>query len=217
MNCAYCTNIFSPKHTQSLAAWDEIIHETPHFVLTPTVGSMVEGWVLIISKRHVPAMGALNTDELEELKELTNKVRHIIKETYGSVVVFEHGPYCDGTNFGCGIDHAHFHVVPIPFSLRDHILEETNYLMKYDKITDINDLRTMHLNSKSYIYLSDNEYNNDILFHSFEIPSQFIRRIIAKLIGIPDLYDYKQNIFADNAIRTSTKLKEIFNKNLCVV
>jgi ATP adenylyltransferase len=216
-NCIYCLNILSSTGEQSIKPWDKAIYETANFIITPSIGAMIEGWILIISKRHVPAMGALTEKELSELNELLIKTRHLMRLSYGSAVVFEHGPACEGTAFGCGIDHAHFHVIPLSTTLAPLVERELRSTVKWEAINDVRDLSRIHVRNESYLYILENNGIHGIAACLRDIPSQFMRRIIANSLGIPALYDYKKYEFRQNTIATFHRLKAAYNKEACLV
>jgi len=210
--CAYCSNILtSTAHTQ-LEPWDKILHETSNFVVTSTVGALVEGWTLIISKRHVPAMGALTEVELSELQQLVIKVRNLMESHYGFVVMFEHGPACEGTAFGCGIDHAHLHVVPLQITLAPLVEHELQFHIMWETIADVRNLSQIHQQRVSYLYILENSRSEGKVIRLQNIPSQFMRRVIANYLGIPHLYDYRRYKFRQNVVAALQRLETVYNE-----
>jgi len=216
-HCAYCENILSSTIKEQREPWDKIIYETSSFVLTPTVGALIEGWTLIISKRHVPAMGALTDEELSELNELVIRVRNQVEQEYGCTTIFEHGPACKGTTFGCGIDHAHFHVVPLSIPIASLAEKELESPFIWENMTDLHDLSKINREGISYIYVMENSTNQGIIARLKDIPSQFMRRVIANFLGIPNLYDYHEYSFRENAIATVERLSPAFQRDKCLV
>lgn len=83
--------------------------ETRGFIVTPTFGQVVEGYVLIIPKRHMACLGALNDEELSEYEDVHDRMRTAIRQAYGvDAIAFEHGVV------GQTVAHAHMHMVPPP-------------------------------------------------------------------------------------------------------
>src|SRR5262245_23869638 len=97
--------------------WDEILVQTPNFVVVPTVGALVEGWLLIVSKDPYVCMGAIDAGLHDELSELLVFCSTAVRECFGAAAIFEHGPSSTGLRVGCGVDHAHVHVLPAPGGL----------------------------------------------------------------------------------------------------
>lgn len=212
--CVYCKNIILADTATPKQPWDTVLDETPNFVVVPTVGAMVEGWVLIISKRHVPAMGALKLEELRELGELVRRTRQLIGSAYGSAATFEHGAICEGTAFGCGIDHAHFHVVPVNSHLIPLVEEALEESPNWRTIEKVEDLSIVHSMGIPYLYVWENGSNQGHVAGLSNIPSQFMRRVIANDLSIPSLYDYRVHKFTDNVISTVERLSSISNSKV---
>ena len=89
------------------------LEETEYFNITPSLGALVDGYVLVISKRHVNSMSELNTEEMKEYKMLIERYRQIFKSIYKNYpIVFEHGtPKLETQNKASSIVHAHTHIV----------------------------------------------------------------------------------------------------------
>ena len=69
-----------------------IIEETKYFYILPTLGSLVDGYVLIVTKRHINSMSELNDNELEEYKTIIAKYQKLFNKVYNKTpIVFEHG------------------------------------------------------------------------------------------------------------------------------
>src|SRR5260221_4771447 len=112
--CCFC----SFAATGVPGPWDEVVYETDRFLVLPTKGSLVPGWLLVAAKRHAICAGALSAAEHDELRECVSVAKDLVASKFGSPTVFEHGPSEEHTALGCGIDHAHIHVVPLQFSLK---------------------------------------------------------------------------------------------------
>jgi len=216
-NCAYCSKILSSTAQPPLEPWDKILYETSSFVVTPTVGALKEGWTLVISKRHMPAMGALTEGELSELNQLVIRVRNLMESMYGFVVIFEHGPACEGTTFGCGIDHAHLHVVPLRVALAPLVENELPFHIMWEPVMDFRDLSQIHLQKTSYLYILENGRSVGIAARLQDIPSQFMRRVIANYLGTPHLYDYRRYKFRQNTVAALQQLEAAYANELHLV
>jgi hypothetical protein len=129
-------------------------------------------------------MAHLNKPLLSELNILRREVRDLLTKRYSHPIAFEHGPGLPiGMGGGC-IDHAHIHVLPSEIDLLP-------LLSKYDMklIGDTN--YTYEIERKDRPYLLYEDQRGHIYMGNGEnVPSQFIRRIIANELGIPDQWDY---------------------------
>ena len=87
--------------------------ESQHFVVIPTVGQFVEGWVMAVSRSHRGSLQQHTREELEDLRSILKQAVKIVQATYGQAIVFEHGPSdCLTLHGGCSIDHTHVHIAP---------------------------------------------------------------------------------------------------------
>ena len=65
-----------------------ILNETKYFYITPSLGALTDGYILIITKRHVNSMSELMIDEMEEYKILIRKYREIFKRFIKNIQLF---------------------------------------------------------------------------------------------------------------------------------
>lgn len=83
----------------------------------PTIGQLFAGSLLILPKRHVERFADLTAVEMRQGNAFLEKVLAWVSSNY---VLFEHGARCVSGG-GCGIYHAHLHIVPVPthFSIEE--------------------------------------------------------------------------------------------------
>jgi len=203
--CCYCNNILA-SHTSRLP-WNEVLFDSTSYVVTPSLGSFIEGWTLIISKRHVTSMSQLLIPEIQELSSLLSDVREKVEHAYGPTVVFEHGALKAGTEFGCGIDHAHFHIVPFNIPIIPLVEKELNTI----KWRPIRQLEEIFQERESYLFICDIGAEYGVISNPNDIPSQFMRRILAKYLGMMKYFDYHQYSFEENVSVTCRSLRDAFN------
>lgn len=184
-----------------------ILNETKYFYITPSLGALTDGYILIITKRHVNSMSELMIDEMEEYKILIRKYREIFKKVYQKYpIVFEHGtPNLKDSINANSVNHAHTHIV-------NHNYKNENILIEKLKLKRIDKLGNM-LSNKNYIfYISPN--NETYITNEFEPISQFMRIEIAKDLNMLDKYDWRKNDFNKNIILTIKNINGYFdNKN----
>lgn len=186
--------------------WDEILVENDNFVCTPTLGALVEGYILTIPKNHVICAGGLPLDILDDYWDFTSKMSRIIEEIYGKSVIFEHGPSQSNTQVGCGVDHAHLHIVPFQESLFDNVNQINPSPISWQHIDDIIEIKRTHESGKEYL-LFQNQTGELMLGTSSTISSQLFRRAIAKSRGHPEKFDWKSYSFKKNVEATVNTIK----------
>lgn len=180
--------------------------ESEHFRVIPSLGSMVEGWVLIVPKKHYLSFIYLEDYLFEELNSLHNKLISLLKEIYKkNIIAFENGTIIEGTSVGCGVDYAHIHYIPLEMD----IIKTINN--SYDKLTwlevnEIKDLRSTVEPFKPYLFVQVTNEKKYVC--SISNPqSQIIRKAIANYLGLPEKYDWKQFNFDNNIQNTISKFR----------
>lgn len=127
-SCCLCADLASPK---SAPIWNQPLFRTENFVVLPSLGALVEGWLLLVPTRHHFCLGALPASVTEEFQELQDLARSILTNRYGCVSAFEHGPSIPKITVGCGVDLAHLHMVSVELdlaaSVRPFLPESTSW------------------------------------------------------------------------------------------
>jgi len=185
-NCRLC-NIISGQRLFGIA--DQPFLESDNYIAIPSIGPLIEGWSMVIPKQHkLSLMHDYGNDEFLEFTTLAHK--HI-SSIYGNTVMFEHGANSTGSLTGCGVDHAHFHIVPFEHTLIDDI-QANGMVWENNKANEIHDL----CKNRDYLFYCDEINTKELLgsTHIFNNPtSQFFRNIIAKKIGKLEVSDYKKH------------------------
>ena len=190
---------------QERSVYDFILFESEHFVATPTIGSLVKGWVLIISKQHCVCMGAIAKELYEELEQFKNFVGAAVKECYGPIAIFEHGPAYAKQAVGCGVDHAHIHIMPTDEDLVRGLQDLMKEELDWDEVTGICDTHSVHTSGREYLYI-EQPAGFARLVAGRGFGSQLFRRVIAHHLEMPEKYDWKQHYWVDNARQTVDRM-----------
>ena len=183
-----------------------ILIESDHFVVMPTIGQFVEGWLMVVSKNHKRCAREHPTHELEELESLVAQAQALVNAYYGPTVVFEHGPSdIPGYHGGCCVEHTHIHVAPctsgrtfcdmIKFPHIGTVTISSLFRSRLDK-------------SRGYLIAGSdvasprlNMYEVDCL-----IPRQYLRQVLAVVCNKASLWDWRQNPCRENIQRTLSQL-----------
>ena len=199
MNCVFCNIDKSrPENT--------IIDESDNFIVLPAVGSLVDGYLMIVSKKHINSMSELKENEIKEYEFLIEKYRNKFKNIYNKFpIIFEHGtPIKDSDMKASSVVHAHTHIVNHQFFDESAIIKNLNF----DRIDNLNYLSK----EKNYI-MYINPKNNCYVSYNFEPVSQIMRKIIAKDLGYENKFDWKKEKFIENINSTIRKFTKGSDKN----
>lgn len=203
-HCCFCKNLASAGID---APWDTVLHDSGNFVVVPTKGALVPGWLLVVAKQHIICSGALEPSELDELADCLATARNLVQESFGPPTVFEHGPSQPGTTVGCGVDHVHVHVAPLNFSLQTAVSDRFPEL-EWKSLPHISATRSLFNSGKAYSLV---EEPREHAMYWCEPPvgvRQLFRRVIAAEVGIPDEFDYITHPQALNVLRTLAALPQ---------
>ena len=205
MSCQFCKILELKSPHVSKKVWDQILIENSNFIVVPSKGSIIPGWLLIIPKRHIINFGALTEIEREELKTLLDRIDENYNLTFGKPTIFEHGPGKRFSPVGCGIDHAHLHLIP-NLDLLAHAKDLFPEII-WKPIKDISHTTQFFENGLNYLYLNDGD-GLPVVTTDSSIPSQFFRRVVASILNIPEQFDYREYPFEKNVIKTLQLFQE---------
>ncbi len=192
-NCTFC-NLDCGKIENT------IIDEIDDFIVVPSKGALVEGYILVVPKIHVTSINELNNDQKKSLLFLIKKYRERFKEIYGKYpIVFEHGTGKSGGNTSSSVVHGHVHIV-------NHNFFNERFVIDFLKLKKVDISEFYEYRSKSYIsYISPTlEY---YISYDFKHCSQQVRKLIADDLNIGNKYDWNKNNFEDNIRKTIENLK----------
>ena len=166
---------------------DRILVRSGGFVLMPAIGQIVPDSFLLLPEQHVHRMADLRPSDLR----VANEILRRIEGTLGiPLLFFEHGarPATDG---GCGIYHAHIHVMPWRRAIDPADLLEGGIPARRPFIEHIEDLR----NEPEYIVAGAS--GRPVKSVSIRTAnragygSQYLRRRIAQAVGTPKAWDWR--------------------------
>lgn len=178
---------WAPEHP-----WDTVLQETPEFVVVPSRGSLVPGWVLILPKQRALCLGNLARRAIDELDRLRMFWRSKLAAAFGtSVVAWENGPCTIGASIGCGVDHAHLHLVPLDIDLLGRIQSIADIPIHWMPAPTMHVARDWAGASRPYLLVQE---TNGALWitDASGFPSQLVRRAIALHVGCDSRFDWKQ-------------------------
>jgi diadenosine tetraphosphate (Ap4A) HIT family hydrolase len=176
-DCAFC--IDKPGFKSDIP--DRTIIESDNFRVFPTLGQIVEGYVLLVPKEHYPCLGAMPEPLLDELILLKEEVDARIIKSYSRPIYFEHGV------IGQTVTHAHMHAIPFPEDKDLFEIYHTSF-PRYKKLESIKELRDVWKREGVYLYYEIN--NNKFAFFTHIVP-QYARITVANALGVPERANWR--------------------------
>jgi diadenosine tetraphosphate (Ap4A) HIT family hydrolase len=191
MMCDFCNELAGQKPNTFSQLYNAVLESrtllrTQNFVVLPTIGQVVGGYLLVVPTKHYLAIAEMPIEALVELANIKAVLRTVLKSSYDSPIFFEHGVSRHSESGGCGISHAHLHVVPLA---NDLTLQPFIYA-EYGEGCEIKEAQQLQdWSGEPYIFYEGYD-NQQLIFKVSHVPSQYLRRGIAKLVG-SDKWDWR--------------------------
>ncbi len=191
--CRFC-KVFAFRPTvpnEGVQSFEKILFQSKNFAVFPSLGALIEGWLLIVPKDHALCLGALSHELHSELDELRRQVSRALKECYGPVTVFEHGPACPNHLVGCGVDHAHLHVLPTQINLIEGVKEIFPEPLEWKSVVSIQETAFYYEAGLPYLYVEQSPGQGYVTTHP-NLQSQMFRKVIARHVGRPERFNWRE-------------------------
>lgn len=200
-DCAFCLKFGAAPAAPLHAVFDRPVLEGVDFVAVPAVGSLVEGYLLIIPRRHYLNIAEMPAEVLSEFARMKSTVRELLAAHFAPPLFFEHGMVCPTNAAGACVEHAHLHCLPLGADLTPRLAASH----RLERIAGLHEVAGQGLLNQSYIYF-ENQREEKFIIRDPAVPSQYLRRMIAEELGSPDSWDWAVFTFEENARKTSATL-----------
>ena len=186
-----------------LGVVDQPFMESENFLAIPSLGSFIEGWTLIIPRRHVLSLSKFYSDE--EFLDFSKSVAERVESLFGKIIFFEHGPSEHNSLTGCGIDHAHLHLVPLDGSLAEVMRRDLEIAWTPSDGKELAE-RTA---SQDYLFYSESGPRaafSGLVGRARQPVSQYFRRKLAEVTQQPEDFDYKLTPLIEQSVKSGHAL-----------
>jgi ATP adenylyltransferase len=191
--------VIDPTAPPTGESWDRPVLQTEQFLVMPSKGSLVPGWLLVVPRRATLNLRDLSSGERGQLNDICRSVRTMLHVFGGRIFEFEHGADRRGSLMGCGVDQAHLHVVPLPFDLLGAASRQQG--VTWTQATSCDD-PWQDLPANSHYLLAKEDQKQALIGIPSSPTSQWFRRIIANELRVPDKWHYSEHPFSENVART---------------
>lgn len=186
-NCDFCDELSggcenSYSRIYGPDSGSRVLFRSNNFVVIPSLGQIVDGYLLVLPIEHFKAVGDLTGAHLDEFAAVSERIGNVLKDQYGSYILFEHGTRHEGVG-GCGIYHAHLHAVPLA-----QVSDPVNALklrFPYGEFAHLNEISERSSGLPSYLFYQDSNARL-YLFDTGPLPSQYMRKVLAEAIRTND-------------------------------
>lgn len=189
---------------------NRILKKTKDFYMMLSLGPIVEGYMLIITKKHIPLFQSLPEHLVAEFLAIKRAVRKIFSEEYGGCVFFEHNLSSTSiTKRDTPHDyHAHLHCVPTDVD----ILEDIGEVLTPIHVDNWYSLGDHARRFSESIYYENNSGDMYIFSVNKLVRKQFLRYLLAEKLGVPERADWNIYLGWDDIFTAKKKLTPLFEK-----
>ena len=186
-------------------SYDEVLRATANYVVVPSLGALVPGWSLVIPRRPLLNFRDLPVGDREDLLSLVSDLAADLSGFGRPVYAFEHGSAQSGSIVGCGVEQAHLHVVPLPFDLVRAVEADTSAHVTWTRTAAIPLAELPAVADYVVVWRVDDGAG---VVGALRRPvSQWVRRVIARELGVEAEWDYRTNPQMMNIKRTVDEMR----------
>jgi diadenosine tetraphosphate (Ap4A) HIT family hydrolase len=186
---------------------ERILFETDNFYVMVSLGPIVDGYLLIVSKKHIGACFNIPNTLMTEFLSLKEKVKDILIKHYGFCIFYEHGKAGSSLTFENSTKHcyhAHLHCIPVAVELNKSIEQK----ITANTSNSFTAARDKFKNLKKYLYIEDSRIN--VYSVDRKIRNQFLRYELSEALGKPELGNWVENQNWESINRTIEQLRPYF-------
>jgi len=119
---------------------DLLLRQSENFYIMASIGPMVEGFLLLCSKKHYSSCANLPKDSYTEFDSLKKEIRNIFTKIYGGYTFFEHGKIkgcCSQNGDSAHCFHAHLQALPTRVNILPQLIKELGSPIKISSHQEI--------------------------------------------------------------------------------
>lgn len=174
--CALCVAVADATRHEEPFLHNRKLFETPRFVVLPSLGPLVVGHVMVVSKAHCHSLASMGHEAVEEYEALASRLRTAPFLTDGNPLEAEHGSTLDDKAGACVI-HTHVHWVPGMGGFLQEFRDQLPLLSERGLLNVPVDMPYIFARARA----------ESILFQAKGLPSQTIRRILCGVLDRDDI------------------------------
>jgi len=198
--CRFCFPL--DKKNQSL-----VLGQLENFYLLSSIGPIIEGHLLICSKKHYSSSADLPVKLLPEFIKLKNKVKEVFEKNYGGYTFFEHGKTksCQIKEDDAHCLHAHLHGLPTSKDALPFLVKELGQPIEIDSPREIKKI----LQDSPYLFY-ETKMGQFLWKAPKDLRKQFFRFVLVEKVKISESRDWKIDPNWQGARNTYQRLSAFF-------
>lgn len=181
-------------------AFTYLLYETSNFVVMPSIGSLMPGYLLVVPKLHVLSFGHLPSELDAELQSILATLVEWHSSTFSTKsIFFEHGSVSFTKRGGSCTDHAHLHIVPVPKSV--DLVAGMYRDFSTRCVADLAALRAQVESDLPYLLLRHHD-GSVYVADAPHAKSQHLRRDLVHQLGLGEVWDWSVFPGAEHILAT---------------
>lgn len=152
-----------------------------HFSVFADLAPLTVGHLLVVPRTYVPSFAQLASDAWQEWEKLRNDLADAVGAAWGPALFYEHGSTGAMRGSAC-ITHAHLQVVPMALDLASEMRRDGLEVLA---VRNQRDVRGAAERPYFYVELAGGDAHL-AWADAPAMPSQYLRRLVARLLGLPD-------------------------------
>ena len=187
----------------SNAKHDQVLLDQDEWVVVPTLGAIVRGWVLAVPRQHVLSFRDWAQVGGQSAHSILAKIQLELGIQPDELIWFEHGSSKEDTLVGCGLDHAHLHILIKPvFSFDAFVHLAVSSFTGTWCATPATESYSAIKDTKASYFVAGSGDRAISAIGVESAGSQYFRRIVAALIDAPSEWDYRRYAHVQNVEET---------------
>lgn len=217
--CSFCDEIrgletdynFYRRYIESEVVYkDRVIFGNLNWVVMPSLGALVPGYLVVVTKKHFLSLGDVPIEYLKDLEWLIPCFCQLNKQLFGkNAIIFEHGSFESGGASAC-VEHTHLHFVPSKISLLPFLSEDFEIIPIGSRF----EIKKIASTCKGYLYYKDID-GKEFFVYGQEIPSQYMRQLFVVAQGLElSGWNWRSDLNIPNVISTLKVYKSLLRCDL---
>lgn len=190
--CCFCRDLNrqdEPLLLQREGFVNKICRDSEHFAVFPSLSPLCEGHSLVVPKYHVTNTHDSPRTHHIELVTFLQSVADDLAAALGNVVLFEHG-VPPGHPGGCGVQHAHIHLLPAAPAVTRSIERRLRKELNVKVMPDFGSFLDEESVASPYLVFGGIRARVNVA-STADVPSQFMRRLVAEAAGF-EHWDWRE-------------------------
>ena len=202
-NCRFCWPL--DQKNKSL-----LLKQSKNFYIMASIGSMVEGFLLLCSKKHYSSCGNLPSGLYSEFNSLKKEIKDIFTKVYDGYTFFEHGKIkgcCSQNGDSAHCFHAHLQALSIGMNILPQLITRLGNPIEISSHQEI--IKVIKETPYLYYETSKGAY---VWPAPLNLEQQFFRMVLARQLRIPQkVANWKVTPDWEKAKAIQKKLNLYFN------